>query len=204
MKHCEVIRDLIPLYVDGCCSENTRTLVEEHLAVCPACKEEYDLMKGAFAELTPAPPKKFTRVNFTRVKEWQASLLQSVLLFVSFLAITFGVAKEAGTPAGSDNGFWAFAMVIPFTGFMLSLAHWYFVRLYKSRKTFVLCSWLTTAGLIAGAFLWGLWHYDAFDAALLYLHPYFGFAFGFLPLSLFLVACSVSFSSLYAKWVGKE
>ena len=31
MKHCEVIRDLIPLYVDGCCSENTRTLVEEHL-----------------------------------------------------------------------------------------------------------------------------------------------------------------------------
>ena len=50
MKHCEVIRDLIPLYVDGCCSENTRTLVEEHLAVCPACKEEYDLMKNAFTD----------------------------------------------------------------------------------------------------------------------------------------------------------
>ena len=81
MKHCEVIRDLIPLYVDGCCSENTRTLVEEHLAVCPACKEEYALMKGAFAELSPVVPTK----RFTRVQEWKASLLQSVLLFASFL-----------------------------------------------------------------------------------------------------------------------
>ncbi|MBR5263853.1 MAG: zf-HC2 domain-containing protein, partial [Clostridia bacterium] len=171
MKHCEVIRDLIPLYVDGCCSENTRTLVEEHLAVCPACKEEYALMKGAFAELSPVVPTK----RFTRVQEWKASLLQSVLLFASFLAITFGVAMEAASPSGLLNGFWAFALVIPTTGFMLSLANWYFVRLYKSRKKFVLCSCLVTAGLIVAAYLWGLWHYEAFDAALYFLKPQLGF-----------------------------
>ena len=196
MKHCEVIRDLIPLYVDGCCSENTRTLVEEHLAVCPACKEEYALMKGAFAELSPVGPTK----RFTRVKEWKASLLQSVLLFASFLAITFGVAMEAASPSGLLNGFWAFALVIPTTGFMLSLAHWYFVRLYKSRKKFVLYSCLVTAGLIVAAFLWGLWHYEAFDAALYFLKP----QLGFLPLTLFLVACTGGFANLYAKWLGKE
>lgn len=196
MKHCEVIRDLIPLYVDGCCSENTRTLVEEHLAVCPACKEEYALMKGAFAELSPVGPTK----RFTRVQEWKASLLQSVLLFASFLAITFGVAMEAASPSGLLNGFWAFALVIPTTGFMLSLAHWYFVRLYKSRKKFVLCSCLVTAGLIVAAYLWGLWHYEAFDAALYFLKP----QLGFLPLTLFLVACTGGFANLYAKWLGKE
>ena len=196
MKHCEVIRDLIPLYVDGCCSENTRTLVEEHLAVCPACKEEYALMKGAFAELSPVVPTK----RFTRVKEWKASLLHSVLLFASFLAISFGVAMEAASPSGLRNGFWAFALVIPVTGFMLSLANWYFVRLYKSRKKFVLCSCLVTAGLIAAAFLWGLWHYAAFDAALFLLRP----QFSFLPLTLYLVACTGGFANLYAKWLGKE
>ena len=196
MKHCEVIRDLIPLYVDGCCSENTRTLVEEHLAVCPACKEEYALMKGAFAELSPVVPTK----RFTRVQEWKASLLQSVLLFASFLAITFGVAMEAASPSGLLNGFWAFALVIPVTGFMLSLANWYFVRLYKSRGKFVLCSCLVTAGLIVAAFLWGLWHYEAFDAALYFLKP----QLGFLPLTLFLVACTGGFANLYAKWLGKE
>ena len=196
MKHCEVIRDLIPLYVDGCCSENTRTLVEEHLAVCPACKEEYALMKGAFAELSPVVPTK----RFARVQEWKASLLQSVLLFASFLAITFGVAMEAASPSGLLNGFWAFALVIPVTGFMLSLANWYFVRLYKSRKKFVLYSCLVTAGLIVAAFLWGLWHYEAFDAALYFLKP----QLGFLPLTLFLVACTGGFANLYAKWLGKE
>ena len=196
MKHCEVIRDLIPLYVDGCCSENTRTLVEEHLAVCPACKEEYALMKGAFAELSPVVPTK----RFTRVQEWKASLLQSVLLFASFLAITFGVAMEAASPSGLLNGFWAFALVIPVTGFMLSLANWYFVRLYRSRGKFVLCSCLVTAGLIVAAFLWGLWHYEAFDAALYFLKP----QLGFLPLTLFLVACTGGFANLYAKWLGKE
>ena len=196
MKHCEVIRDLIPLYVDGCCSENTRTLVEEHLAVCPACKEEYALMKNAFTELSPVVPTK----RFTRVQEWKASLLQSVLLFASFLAITFGVAMEAASPSGLLNGFWAFALVIPTTGFMLSLAHWYFVRLYKSRKKFVLYSCLVTAGLIVAAFLWGLWHYEAFDAALYFLKP----QLGFLPLALFLVACTGGFANLYAKWLGKE
>ena len=196
MKHCEVIRDLIPLYVDGCCSENTRALVEEHLAVCPACKEEYDLMKNAFAELSPVGPTK----RFTRVQEWKASLLQSVLLFASFLAITFGVAMEAASPSGLLNGFWAFALVIPVTGFMLSLANWYFVRLYKSRGKFVLYSCLVTAGLIVAAYLWGLWHYEAFDAALYFLKP----QLGFLPLTLFLVACTGGFANLYAKWLGKE
>ena len=196
MKHCEVIRDLIPLYVDGCCSENTRTLVEEHLAVCPACKEEYALMKGAFAELSPVVPTK----RWTRVKEWKASLLQSVLLFASFLAITFGVAMEAASPSGLLNGFWAFALVIPVTGFMLSLANWYFVRLYRSRGKFVLYSCLVTAGLIVVAYLWGLWHYEAFDAALYFLKP----QLGFLPLTLFLVACTGGFANLYAKWLGKE
>lgn len=41
---CEVIKDLLPLYHDGVCSEESRKLVEEHLATCPACKEEYETL----------------------------------------------------------------------------------------------------------------------------------------------------------------
>ena len=32
MMKCEIIRDLIPLYLDKVCSEDSRKLVEEHLA----------------------------------------------------------------------------------------------------------------------------------------------------------------------------
>lgn len=37
--NCNVIGDLLPLYVDGAVSEDTKKLVEEHLAVCEACKK---------------------------------------------------------------------------------------------------------------------------------------------------------------------
>ena len=34
---CDVIRDLLPLYADDACSEDSRRLVDEHLAECPDC-----------------------------------------------------------------------------------------------------------------------------------------------------------------------
>ena len=42
---CEVIRDLLPLYADDACSENSRSLVEEHLHECGACREMLEHIK---------------------------------------------------------------------------------------------------------------------------------------------------------------
>lgn len=41
---CEIVRDLLPLYIDDVCSEESRQLVEEHLSSCSGCKEEYELL----------------------------------------------------------------------------------------------------------------------------------------------------------------
>jgi len=41
---CEIIADLLPLYYDGVCSENSRKCVEEHLAECATCKEMLEKM----------------------------------------------------------------------------------------------------------------------------------------------------------------
>ena len=37
---CNVIRDLLPLYADEVCSDESRVLVDEHLAECAECTEE--------------------------------------------------------------------------------------------------------------------------------------------------------------------
>lgn len=42
---CEVIRDLIPLYLDDCCSEGSRKLVEEHLKECDSCQKLMEQMR---------------------------------------------------------------------------------------------------------------------------------------------------------------
>lgn len=45
MKTCDVVRDLLPLYIDEACNEGSRELVEEHLKTCKECEREYRLMK---------------------------------------------------------------------------------------------------------------------------------------------------------------
>lgn len=42
---CEVIQDLIPLYVDECCSKESKRLVEEHIETCSECREILRKMK---------------------------------------------------------------------------------------------------------------------------------------------------------------
>jgi predicted anti-sigma-YlaC factor YlaD len=42
---CSLIRDLLPLYVEGDCSEDTSLMVKEHLESCFNCGELFKLMK---------------------------------------------------------------------------------------------------------------------------------------------------------------
>lgn len=42
---CEIIKDILPLYVDDVVSADTRTMVEEHLAECESCKKEAEAMR---------------------------------------------------------------------------------------------------------------------------------------------------------------
>lgn len=41
---CEIIKDLLPLYHDGVCSNDSKTTVEEHIAYCDSCKTELQVM----------------------------------------------------------------------------------------------------------------------------------------------------------------
>ena len=154
--NCDLIRDLIPLYVDECCSNESQEAIEEHIAVCSKCKQLLEDMQTP-ADLVDVPkaPKKFSKIN-----DWKASVLQSVLLFLSFGLITVGVAFESRTPvAGFINGLWAWNLVIPSTGLLLSLANWYFVRVYKSRRMFSNCSLIATLVITVGAYIWSFSHY---------------------------------------------
>ncbi len=159
---CNVIRDLIPLYIDECCSEESKKAVEEHLEKCADCKRTHDEMKGTLFVKEPIESQK----NFNRISEWKASLLLSAMLFLSFGLITLGVAGEAATPSDPNsyasllNGYYAISIVIPATAFMLSLANWFFVRVYKNRNVFSSCAALVTLGIAVAAYVWAWLHYD--------------------------------------------
>ncbi len=154
--NCDIVKDLIPLYIDGCCSEESEKVVKEHLMFCKECKKVFDNMKASSEIISVSNTQK----KFNKLNDWRASVLQSVLLFLSFALITIGVALEARTPSGIGNGFWALNLVIPTTGFMLSLANWYFIKIYKSRKSFSNYSLIATLGITLCAYIWSGFHYE--------------------------------------------
>lgn len=43
-KQCEIVQDLLPLYVDGACSEASAEMIKEHLETCSDCNAIYQQM----------------------------------------------------------------------------------------------------------------------------------------------------------------
>lgn len=42
---CKVIQDMLPLYIDGVCSDESSAMVQAHLADCEKCKKHYEAMR---------------------------------------------------------------------------------------------------------------------------------------------------------------
>lgn len=193
--NCDIIKDLIPLYIDGVCSLESRYTVETHLTKCESCKALYEAMKTPIeTEQAVKSVKKTHKIHL-----WKASILQSILFFASFLAITIGVYFEAQSGVNDNNGDFAAALVVPATGFLISLVNWYFVRLYKSRLSFSLFNALFTLGGISLCGAWAMWHYTGF--------PQFAIVGAFFTnvfVTVGLTVGSYLLSQLFARLLGKE
>ena len=44
-KECDIVQDLLPLYYDNACSEESRRFVEKHLPGCNDCQKMYNELK---------------------------------------------------------------------------------------------------------------------------------------------------------------
>ena len=49
-KQCEIVQDLLPLYVDEACSETSMEMVREHIEGCPECRAIYQKMRTHTSE----------------------------------------------------------------------------------------------------------------------------------------------------------
>lgn len=45
-KQCEIVRDLLPLYIDDACSVSSAQMIESHLPECDECTQIYQSMKN--------------------------------------------------------------------------------------------------------------------------------------------------------------
>lgn len=45
MKECNIVKDLLPLYIEELCSEDSKDYVETHLENCEKCRESFEYLK---------------------------------------------------------------------------------------------------------------------------------------------------------------
>lgn len=88
---CEMIRDLLPLYHDGVCSEVSKTIVTEHLKTCEDCTKALRSLEAELSmpklDADEAKPLKSIKRKW-RKKTWLMGFVLGVILFVSWFQLT--------------------------------------------------------------------------------------------------------------------
>ena len=90
-KQCEIVQDLLPLYVDGACSESSVAMVKEHLESCPECKTLYDKLcsdtgEGTLkAEMVGVVAKREKKVKKKRLLTIVVSVVLTIVLIFTVI-----------------------------------------------------------------------------------------------------------------------
>lgn len=196
--NCNIIQDLLPLYVDEICSEDTRKEVETHLASCKECMELKKMLtvqhqKDLQISETELPYDK----PFQLLKVRQASILHCLSLIALFVLLTAGVSLEAATPCGEKNGLFCVVLIIPGFCGMCALINFLFLQEYKNRTSFIKYTILCYIIAFLLCTIWAFIHYSG------------SWMTAGTIASCLLTGCTVLFCCLiignkYAIWQGKE
>jgi len=75
---CDIINDLLPLYVEGLASEDTRKAVEEHVTACSSCRKNLEKMRK---------PEQNAAVDGIPIKKVKAALQRQRLKGIALTAV---------------------------------------------------------------------------------------------------------------------
>lgn len=90
---CEVIQDLLPLYKDGCCSEQSGRIVEEHLAECESCRKKSEQFEEKLPLKTIPEEADLAgiRQGIGRIKRWKVRGIAALCLILCLFLIVIPV-----------------------------------------------------------------------------------------------------------------
>lgn len=97
--NCNIIKDLLPLYLDKVCTAETAQAVEEHLASCPACRSLLDEMRQESVVPEPVQVRARQEANVLRGVKRKFSMRRRRSVLAVVLA---ALAAMAALTAVSD------------------------------------------------------------------------------------------------------
>ena len=101
--NCNIIRDILPMYIDDLVCEDTKSLVEAHLKKCDACQEEYRKMANVLQMPIECEVQPIEKLH----KKWKAekiaaAIYTTVISLVVIMALSFWLFYY-GVPAKEEE-----------------------------------------------------------------------------------------------------
>jgi len=88
---CEIIKDLLPLYIDDLCSDDSKTAIEEHVAICDNCQSELQVMQLSIPTNNIEQNLNEAAVVKMLSKEWKKSKWKSLLKGIVYTLIVVAI-----------------------------------------------------------------------------------------------------------------
>lgn len=106
IDNCKIICDLLPSYIDGICSEDTRIEVDNHLKICDNCKHVYEKMTQSDIEpmiMDKAEMKKVTE-PFRKINtRYHIKVLSCVIAAFVIIGIAYAIIIPGRVPSHIDE-----------------------------------------------------------------------------------------------------
>ncbi len=112
---CSIVRDLLPLYVEGLVSEETSAYIEAHLAACPACNAERDALSVPAPAVEP-PPGEEEIAPLKKIRKRLNLRLHSVVYLALIFFALFGFSLTEGADLMYNS------LIMPLVGILGYLA----------------------------------------------------------------------------------
>lgn len=103
-NNCNIVKDLLPLYIDEVCSKESRELVEKHLSTCKNCRKELDDLKedlGISNDLEVNIFKKFIKTINIRIA--MRVIISSTIVCFLIMGIYLGIRKYSFAVEYNDS-----------------------------------------------------------------------------------------------------
>lgn len=96
-RNCDIVKDLIPSYAEGICSQATREYVEEHLESCDKCRQVMEACKANVLTGEAFEQRGLDGLKKIRKKmKYQTIVCYLVLVFLVYCGIEVFLANHVG------------------------------------------------------------------------------------------------------------
>ncbi len=89
---CDIIRDLLPSYIDGIATDETNKIVKEHIEVCESCKKTLEFMSAPEEQKDINEKKEINFLKKVKKRNIKAVIISAVAVVLVFV-IGFAVKK---------------------------------------------------------------------------------------------------------------